>query len=135
MRRMRLILLVDLVGVSVMATLVLTHHYRLPALVFLGLILINFIILRKMRPSAAEIGSIKKRGQAKSASRLRRLGYFYLVALVLGLCFFDYKEAQPWWPVLVGIAISGSFIWLSFRSARKISDMSPEEWERRVGEQ
>jgi Ca2+/Na+ antiporter len=88
-----------------------------------------------MRPSAAEIGFIHKGSQAKSASRLRRVGYFYLVALVLGLCFFDYKGAKPWWPFLVGIAISGSFIWLSFRSARKISDISPEEWERRIGKQ
>jgi hypothetical protein len=135
MPRLTILIIVDLAGSLCILASVLTHHFRLPAVIFLSLIAINFLIIKKMRPSAAEIGSIQKRGQAKSASRLRRMGYFYLVALVLGLCFFDYKEAKPWWLVFVGIAISGSFIWLSFRSARKILDIPSEEWERRIGKQ
>jgi hypothetical protein len=135
MRRVTLILLIDFVGASIMAALIFTQHYRLPALVFLALFAINFLILRKMRPSGAEAGYLQKRGQSKSASRLRRMGYIYLGGLVLGLCSFDYKEARPWWPVLIGVTVSGFFIWYFFRSARKISDMSPEEWEQRIGRQ
>ena len=124
MRRIAIITIVNLVGTLGMVASILTHHFRLPAITFVILIGINFFILKTKRPVESEVAALQTRGQAKTVKALRRAGYFYAGALVLGLCVADYKSG-PWWAHVIGISISSVFIYYFLSRAKKISDMSP----------
>jgi Ca2+/Na+ antiporter len=130
MRRIAIIMVVNLVGILGMTASILTHHFRLPAIIFVILLGINFFILKMKRPES-EVAALRTRGQAKTVKALRRAGYFYAGALILGLCVADYKSG-PWWAHVIGISISTLFIYYFFSRAKKISDMSPNEWEQRL---
>jgi hypothetical protein len=131
MRRSVVIVLINVFGAMLMGAAIATGHNRIPAIIFVGLFPINIVILRKMRPSAGEVASVRKSGQFKLVRSFRRAGYFYLAALIVGLCFYPYKQS-PWWALLVGVTISCGLIWTFLRSARKIEALPPEEWDRRI---
>jgi hypothetical protein len=116
----------------VFVPLAMLGHGRFAAILFLGWIVMAITVFLRMKPTPADLAPFRKAGQTKTIKRIQRTGYFYVAALILGLCLTDYRNLL-WWPTLTGIAISGFFIWSTFRAANRFKNMSSEEWERRYG--
>jgi hypothetical protein len=131
MKRLPLLFLVIFTGVLLNTALVMRGHTRLPLLVFLAMFGAAYYILRKMPRSEWEMNWLRKRGQVKTARNLRRYGYIRLVFLAIGLCCFPYRDV-PLWVTCLSISIAVAYIWHYFHSAKKINELSPEEWEQRI---
>lgn len=60
------------------------------------------------------------------------MGYLYVAGIIVALCSTDYRHVY-WLGMATGLAVVAALIWFLFRSAKRIRNTPPEEWERRVG--
>lgn len=108
--------------------LVLTGHYRLPFFVLLACLVGIPLIIRKLPPVTTDPQAIRN-NQVRAASSLRRLGWIYVVGLVIGtlnILSGGLKEA-PWWAAVIGMGWSAFLIWVCFWTAKRFRNATSEQ--------
>ena len=111
--------------VAVNAWLIKTGHYRWPLVVLFAYVFGAPLIIRKLPPVTTDPQKIRTQ-QRKAARSARRLGWIYLVGLVLGTVDFFTGGAKgiPWWGVVLLIGWSGFLTWSTFTIAKRLGKAS-----------
>lgn len=90
------------------------------------------LVIRKLPPVTTDPQAIRS-NQVRAASSLRRLGWIFVVGLVLGTVNLlgGGLEEAPWWATLIGIGWSAFLIWACFSTARRYRNAIAEQLQKR----
>jgi hypothetical protein len=105
--------------------LITTGHYRWPLVVLVACLVGTPLVMRKLPPITIDPEQIRTR-QLKAASAARRMGWIYIVGLILGTVnlFSGGRHEFPWWGIVLLLGWSGFLIWSSFWRARRFKEAS-----------